>query len=265
MPGQIILITGASDGIGAEIARQLAPAAPRLVLSGRSADKLDAVADQCRAAGAAVVSVAGDVAQDADCERMVRAALENFGGLDVLIANAGVSMHANFDQITDFSTYERLWRINTLGTIQCVRHAWAPLKASRGQVLGVCSLAGKVGVPGRTTYCASKFAQAGFLDALRVEAEEHGIAVTVAYPGVVDTEIRRNGWNGAGERAGVSGLKEDGAMSVQECARQIIQAMHARRRELVMTRRARLGLWLQLIAPRLVDRMSRGALAKQQH
>lgn len=263
MSGSIILITGASDGIGAELARQLAPGAPRLVLSARSADKLEAVAAECRAAGASVVTVAGDVAIDADCERMVRAALDHFGGLDVLIANAGVSMHARFDEITDFSTYERLWRINTLGTIQCVRHAWPALKASRGQVVGVCSLAGKVGVPGRTTYCASKFAQAGFLDALRVEAEEFGIGVTVVYPGVVDTEIRRNGWNGAGQRAGVSGLKEEGAMPVDECARQILAAMRGRRRQLVMTRRARLGLWLQLIAPRLVDRMSRAALAKQ--
>jgi short-subunit dehydrogenase len=98
-------------------------------------------------------------------------------------------------------------------TIACTRYAWPHLKASRGHVVGLSSLAGKTGVPERTTYCASKFDQSGFLDALRIEAEDHGIAVTVVCPGVVATEIRRHGLNGPGETAGVSGPEELGAMS----------------------------------------------------
>jgi len=260
--GKSIIITGASDGIGAEIARQLAAEHPRLTLAARSADRLESVAAECRSRGAEVETVTADVALDSNCQRIVDAALTRFGAVDVLIANAGVSMHARFDEITEFSTFERLWRINCLGTIQCVRHAWDPLKASRGQIVGVSSLAGKTGVPGRTTYCASKFAQAGFLDALRIEAEDYGIDVSAVYPGVVATEIRRNGLNGAGQPAGTSGLEERGAMTVDECARQIIKTMRARRRELVMTPRARLGLWLKLLAPALVDRMARAALAR---
>ena len=111
------------------------------------------------------------------------------------------------------------------------------------------SLAGRTGVPERTTYCTSKFAQTGFLDALRIEAADDGIDVMVAYPGVVATEIRRRGWNGRGEPAGVSGLSEAEAMPIDACARRIIDGMRVRRREVVMTARERVGLWLKLLAP----------------
>jgi short-subunit dehydrogenase len=193
----------------------------------------------------------------------VASTVDAHGGIDVLVANAGMSMHARFDAISDFSTFERLWRVNCLGTVQCVRHAYPHLKKRHGLVVGVCSLAGKTGVPERSTYCASKFAQAGFLEALRIEAADDGIDVTVVFPGVVATETRRRGLNAAGRTAGVSGLDETDAMPVAECATQIVAAMQARRRELVMTPRARLGLWLKLLAPRLVDRMARAALARR--
>jgi short-subunit dehydrogenase len=261
--GKVVVITGASDGIGAELARQLASTGARLALAARHAGRLEAVADQCRAAGAEALALVTDVTHDADCARLMARTLERYDAIDVLVANAGVSMHARFDEITDFTTFERLLRINALGTVSCVRHAWGALKASRGLVVGVSSLAGRTGVPGRTTYCMSKFAQTGFLEALRIEAAESGVAVTVVYPGVVATEIRRHGWRGDGEQAGVSGLDEADAMPVAECARQIVQAMRARRRELVMTRKARLGLWLKMFAPGLVDNMARAALARR--
>jgi short-subunit dehydrogenase len=259
---RVIVITGASDGIGAELARQLAAERPKLVLAARRADPLAAVAEACRARGAQALAVPADVAREDDCARLMRAAVDAYGAIDVLIANAGVSMHANFDAIEDFSTFERLFRINAMGTIGCVRHAWPHLVRSRGHVVGVASLAGRTGVPGRTTYCASKFAQTGFLEALRIEAADHGIAVTIAFPGVVATEIRRRGWNGRGEPAGVSGLAEDNAMPVAECARRIIAAMRTRRREVVFTLRDRVGLWLKLVSPATVDRIARAALAR---
>jgi short-subunit dehydrogenase len=257
-----VVITGASYGIGAELARQLAVERPTLVLAARDAERLERVAGECRALGATAYAVPTDVTREADCERLMRAAVASGGGIDVLVANAGVSMHAEFDAIEDFSTFERLFRINALGTIWCVRHAWAELKRSRGLVVGVASLAARTGVPGRTTYCTSKFAQAGFLEALRIEAEPFGIAVTVAYPGVVATELRRRGWNGRGEPAGVSGLSEANAMPVDACARRIIAAMRSRRREVVFSLRDRLALWLKLASPATVDRMARAALAR---
>jgi short-subunit dehydrogenase len=262
--GKTIVITGASDGIGAQLARELAAERPRLVLAARRPDALERVAGDCRLRGADATAVVTDVAVESDCRRLIERAVADFGGIDVLVANAGISMHARFDEIEDATTFERLFRINALGTVWCVRHAYPHLKRARGQVVGVSSLAGRTGVPERTTYCTSKFAQTGFLEAFRIEAESHGIAVTIAYPGVVATELRRRGWNGRGEPAGVSGLSESNAMPVEECARRIIAAMKSRRREVVMTPRAKLGLWLKLIAPSIVDRMARSALARSE-
>ncbi len=260
---RVIVITGASDGIGAELARQLASERPRLVLAARRTEALERVRAECRQRGAEVLAITTDVAVEGDCRRLIENAQSTYGAIDVLIANAGISMHARFDEIEDFSTFERLFQVNAMGTIWCVRHAYPWLKASNGIIVGVSSLAGRTGVPARTTYCTSKFAQSGFLDALRIEAADDGITVMVAYPGVVDTEIRRRGLNGRGEPAGVSGLSEEGAMPVEECARLIIDGIRGRRREVVMTLRGRVGLWLKLIAPGVVDRIARAALAKR--
>ena len=265
MNGKVIVITGASDGIGAELARQLAREKARLVLAARTAATLERVAAECRAAGTEAIAVPADVSFEDDCRALVERAVAAFGRIDVLVANAGISMHARFTDIEDFSTFERLFRINTMGTVWCVRHAYPHLRAAHGLIVGVSSIAGRTGVPERTTYCTSKFAQTGFLDALRIEAADDGIAVMVAYPGVVATEIRRRGWNGRGEPAGVSGLSEAGAMPVDECARLIVEGMRARRREVVMGARSRIGLWLKLLAPGVVDRMARAALAGSPH
>jgi len=264
---RVFIITGASDGIGAELALQLASDGHRLVLAARNEAALQEVAGQCQHDGSKAIAMKTDVTVEDDCRRLVDRALEAFGRIDVLVNNAGLSMHARFDEITDWSTYERLWRVNCLGTINCTRFAWPHLKANPGkrggQIVGINSLAGRTGVPGRTTYCASKFAQSGFLEALRIEAADHGITVTVVYPGVVATEIRRHGLNGKGEPAGVSGLDESGAMPVDECARQIVRAIENGRRELVMTPKGRAGLWLKRIAPKWVDRLAVKALRKK--
>ena len=110
-------------------------------------------------------------------------------------------------------------RVNLWGSAWVTHAALPHLKASRGLIVAVSSLAGLVGVPGRTAYSASKFAMAGFFEALRTELRGAGVSVTTAYPGVVDTRIRYHGYNARGEAAGRSGLKEDGAMPVAECAR----------------------------------------------
>lgn len=259
---KVIVITGASDGIGAELARQLSADKPRLVLAARRRDALEAVARQCDAAGAETLCVVTDVSVEADCRMLIDATVKKFGCIDALVNNAGVSMHANFEQITDTTVYERLMRINLMGSVWPTHAALPYLKASRGLVVAVASLAGLVGVPGRTTYCATKFAQTGFFEALRVELQPEGVDVTIVYPGVVATEIRRNGWNADGEKAGSSGLSEEKAMSVEECAGLIVSAMRSRKREQVMSFRGKLGRWMKLIAPAKVDAMARAALAK---
>ncbi len=257
---KVIVITGASEGIGAELARQLAVQKPKLVLAARRLEVQQQVVEQCVALGAQASAVRCDVGVEADCRALAQAALDTFGRIDMLVNNAGVSGHAMFDQVSDFKWYEDMMRINYMGSLWCTHAALPALRASKGLVAGVCSLAGKVGVPGRTAYSPSKFAQAGFFEALRTELLGSGVDVTVIFPGVVATNIRLHGYGVDGNPAGKSSLEDDDAMSVEECARQIVGALAARRRELVMTPQARLGMWLKLIAPHMVDNMARAAL-----
>jgi short-subunit dehydrogenase len=260
--GKVIVITGASDGIGAEVARQLAASGVCLALAARGMDRLEAVARQCREKGADAMAIRCDVASETDCRDLVRRAVERFGGVDILVNNAGVSGHAFFEDVKDFAWYEAMMRVNFFGSLWCTRHALAPLKARRGLIVAICSLAGLHGIPGRTAYSPTKFAQAGFFEALRIELRGSGVDVTVIFPGVVATDIRIHGYGPDGKQAGRSGLDERGAMPVDECARQIAQAMAARRRELVMTPKGKLGQWAKLIAPGLVDRLALAALKK---
>jgi short-subunit dehydrogenase len=169
-----------------------------------------------------------------------------------------VSAHALLQDVKseDLGWYEDLMRINLWGAVWCTHAALPALKATRGSVVAVSSLAGIVGVPGRTAYSATKFAMTGFFEALRAELKPAGVSVTTAYPGVVLTSIRVNGLNARGERAGSSGLDEAGAMAVEECARLIVQGMQRREREVVMTAKGKLGRWLKLLAPGMVENMA---------
>jgi short-subunit dehydrogenase len=260
---RVVVITGGSDGIGAEMARQLARSegpGVALVLAARDAARLEAVATECRQAGAQALAVRTDVADPDQCRALVAAAVQGYGRIDVLVNNAGRSAHALFEDVPDLAWYEDLMRINLWGSVWCTQAALPYLKASRGGVVAVSSLAGLVGVPGRTAYSASKFAMTGFFEALRAELKGAGVAVTIAYPGVVDTRIRHRGFNALGAVAGQSGLREEGAMPVEACARLIVDGMNRRRREVVMTAKGKLGRIMKLLAPGLVERMAMAAL-----
>ncbi len=260
-----IVITGASDGIGAEMARQLAQrdgANSALVLAARNRDALDAVAAQCQAFGAQTLVVPTDVGVQAQCRALIDAAVQRFGGIDALVNNAGLSAQALFEDVRaeDLGWYENLMRINLWGSVWCTHAALPHLRASKGRIVAVSSLAGLIGVPGRTAYSATKFAMTGFFEALRAELKGAGVSVTTAYPGVVATQIRYRGFNAAGQPAGASGLKEDDAMSVEECARLIREGMERRQREVVMTGKGRLGRFIKLLAPGVVENMALAAL-----
>lgn len=265
---KVFVITGASDGIGAEMARQLAAAhgaQAALVIAARNQDKLEAVAGQCRASGAQALVAPSNVSDEAQCRALIDTAVQAFGRIDVLVNNAGVSAHALFADVKpqDLHWYENLMKINLWGSVWCSHAALPHLKASRGQIVAVSSLAGLIGVPGRTAYCASKFAMTGFFEALRAELRSAGVSVTIAYPGVVATAIRYRGYNARGEAAGASGLKEEKAMSVEECVRRIIDGMNRRQREIVMTAKAKLGRFAKLLVPGMVEQVAMAALKKE--
>ena len=259
---RVFIVTGASDGLGAELALQLAGFGHRLVLAARNEPALQAVAQQCQRDGAKAIAVQTDVTVEADCQRLVERALEAFGRIDVLVNGAGAWAHTPFDTVGDCSAYERLWRVNCLGTIHCTRQAWAYLKANPGkrggQIVGINALAGRTGLAGQSAYCASKFAQAGFLQALRQEAAPHGITVTLIYPAPVASSMPRGG-NGAGPPN-----EEDGAMAVDDCARRIVRAIEARRSEVVLQPPGRLRHWARRLLPSWGGRGDRDAPDKEE-
>jgi short-subunit dehydrogenase len=260
-----IVITGASEGIGAEIARQLAArhrAGIALVLAARNREALQTVALECEALGCKALCVRTDVGLRPDCENLIADTMAVYGGIDVLINNAGISAQALLQEVPadKLAWYEDVMRINHWGSVWCTHAALPHLLRAKGSIVAVSSLAGLVGVPGRTAYSASKFAMTGFFEALRTELKDQGVSVTTAYPGVVLTQIRQHGLNAQGQALGSSGLKEDGAMTVQECARLIIDGFERRQREVVMTGKGKLGRWLKLIAPGLVEKLALAAV-----
>ncbi len=262
---KVFVITGASDGIGAEIARQLAAAhgaGAGLELAARSDPKWHAVAKQCAAHGAQTLTVAMDVASETRCRSLIEQALERFHRIDALINNAGMSAQALFSDVRaeDLHWYEDLMKVNLWGSVWCTHAALAALKESKGHIVAVSSLAGLVGVPGRTAYSATKFAMTGFFEALRSELKSSGVSVTTAFPGVVATSTRHRGYNAQGQPAGVSSLKEDDAMPVAVCARLILAGMNGRKREVVMTAQGKVGRFIKLIAPGLIEKIALAAL-----
>lgn len=248
--GKAVFLTGGSRGIGREMALQLARSGARVALMARSADELEYAALECRKEGAEALVLPGDVSVEADCAAAVRGALAGFGTLDMLVANAGISMLAPFEDLHDLEPLERVMKVNYLGAVYCTRHALPHLVASRGRIVAVASLTGLTGVPTRTGYAASKHAMRGFFDSLRIEVRRHGVSVTVAYPGFVDTGIRRRT---VGEGTGRAPGR---VMPVSACAELILQAASRRSREVVMTRKGKTGRWLKLLAPGLVDRIA---------
>jgi NAD(P)-dependent dehydrogenase (short-subunit alcohol dehydrogenase family) len=260
--GKVAVVTGASQGIGRALALELASQRSRLVLAARDAEALGRVALECEARGAEALAVPTDVADEAACRALIAAGVARFGGLDVLVNNAGIGMLARFEEVTDLSLYERLMRVNYLGSVYPTWHALPHLRRSRGQVVAISSLAGLNGVPGRTAYAATKHAQVGFFDSLRIELRGSGVSVTVIAPYFVRSEIRRRSPGPDGRTVEASPVHEDDVMTAEECARLIVRAMAKRKRLLVMTLKGRLGRFLKLVAPGLVDRLAAAAVRK---
>jgi len=260
--GKVVVVTGASQGIGRALALALAPQCPRLVLAARDSEALAAVARDCEARGAEALVVRCDVGEEASCRALVEAAVERFLAIDVLVNNAGMGMLARFEDVTDLSQYERLMRVNYLGSVYPTFYALPHLKRSRGQIVAISSLAGLTGVPYRSAYCATKHAQMGFFDSLRIELRESDVSVSVIAPYFVQSEIRKRSPGPDGRTVPASPLKEAELMSAEECARRIVGAMEKRQRILVMTLKGKLGRFLGLAFPALVDYLAAEAVRK---
>lgn len=256
----VVVITGASDGIGREMALQLADQGAWLALAARDAQKLEAAAEECRARGGRAVAIPTDVGDEAQCRALIDRTVQEYGRIDTLVNNAGVSMWARLDEVTDLAPFETMMRVNYMGSVWCTHAALPHLTRSRGRIVAISSLTGLTGVPTRSAYAASKHAMAGFFDSIRIELADQGVSVTVVYPGFVSTGIRTRAFGPDGKPLKVNPVHEAEVMTPEECARQSVAAAAARRREVVMTARARVGRWIKLVAPGVVDRIARKAI-----
>jgi NAD(P)-dependent dehydrogenase (short-subunit alcohol dehydrogenase family) len=252
------VITGASSGIGEALARAYASQGHNVVLAARAKDAIDRVAEGCERAGGQALAVPTDVTDPEACRALVERSVERFGGIDVLVNNAGISMWARFDEVTDLTLFDRIMRVNYLGSVYCTHFALPHVRKARGLLVAVSSLTGKTGVPTRTGYAASKHAMQGFFDSLRIELLGTGVDVLVVSPGFVRSGIRERVLGADGKPTGESPREEDSGatMSLEQCTRLITRAIDARDRELVMTGAAKVGMWVKLVAPGLVDRMA---------
>lgn len=251
------IITGASEGIGRGLAAALAGRRENVVLAARAADRLAGAAEACEALGGKALAVPTDVTDPEQCAALVARTIERFGRIDRVVHNAGLTMWARFDEITDLTLFERLMRVNYQGAVYLTHHALPHLRHSRGLLVAVSSLTGKTGVPTRTGYAASKHAMQGFFDSLRVELRGTGVDVQVVSPGFVATDIRARALGPDGQPRHESPRDEGGeTMSLDECVRIMVDAIDRREREVVMTARGKAGQWLKLIAPGLLDQIA---------
>jgi short-subunit dehydrogenase len=260
--GLAAIVTGASAGIGEELAVQLTRGGARVAIAARRADELERVAARCRAEspGAELFVIPCDVSDASQCTAMVADAVKRLGRLDVLVNNAGQGMWGRADEMKDLAVYEAMLRVNYLSVVWVTLAALPHLKATRGRILGVGSLSGKTGVPLRSGYAAAKHAMTGFLDTLRIELKEAGVSVTMIHPGFVSTGSQARNLGPDGRQLGQMPVKPAAGLTAEACARMLLEGGAARRRDVLPDFRARVAMWLKLIVPDFVDGMTAKAI-----
>lgn len=252
---KVVVITGASSGIGKACAIELASRGANLVLAARQYVTLCELTAQLeKQYNIKAVAVQADVSREEDCQFLIKQAMLTFSQIDVLINNAGLSMRALFNDL-DLSVLKNLMDVNFWGTVYCSKFALPEILKRKGTIVGVSSIAGYRGLPGRTGYSASKFAMNGFLEALRTELLKTGVNVMVACPGFTTSNIRFAALAENGEAHGETSMEEGKMMSPEEVAKLIVDGIAARRRTLIMTGQGKLTVWLNKLLPALADNL----------
>lgn len=259
---KVIIVTGASEGIGRALCLALAVQKPRLVLAARNNDRLVELKQEVDARGAESIVVPVNLAGETACKHLIGETVSAYGRVDALVNNAGRTMWTTLEDMTDTSIIEQIMRVNYFGAAYCTYYALPHLKQSKGRIVGISSVAGLNGVPTRTAYAASKHAMFGFFDSLRIELMESGVSVTMIAPDFVLSEIHRRAFGRDGKPLGKSPIQEDKVMTADECAARIVKAMGNRDRLAILSSRGRLGRWIKLMAPGLIDLVSRKAIAE---
>lgn len=262
LKGKVVVITGASSGIGAAMAQVYAADGAKVVLGARQEDKLREIVERIKAQGGEAAYATTDVVDADDCRRLIDTAVERFGGIDVMICNAGLSMRALFDDC-DLSVLHRLMDVNFWGTVNCTKYALPYLQRSKGSLVGISSVAGLHGLPGRTGYSASKYAMTGFLETIRVENLKKGVHVMVACPGFTASNVRFSALTADGTTQGATPRNEGKMMTPEQVARIVARGIRRRKRLCLMEWEGRGTHILKKICPSLVDKLFYAVMAKE--
>jgi len=249
---KIVVITGGSDGIGKALVQQFLDAGAKVATCGRNNDKLLSLSNDC--ANDNLFTMQVDVANQGQCESFIKAVTDKWGGMDVLINNAGISMRALVSEVS-IETLKNVMDINFWGTVYTTKAALTAIQKANGVIVGVSSIAGYRGLPGRSGYSASKYALNGWLEALRTELFGSGTHVMWVCPGFTSSNIRNAALNKDAKAQGESPMDEGAMMSSEECANHIIDAIVKRKRTLVLTFTGKRTVFMNKYFPAWADKL----------
>jgi short-subunit dehydrogenase len=261
---KVVIVTGASSGIGKETAREFARNGSKVVLASRSLDRIKTLESDLLSENYDVLAIQTDVSSEEQCRILIEGTIQKYGKIDILVNNAGLSMKALFPD-TDLSVLKRLMDVNFWGTVYCTKYALPYLLASKGSLVGVSSIAGFHGLPGRCGYSASKFAMHGFLETIRIENLKKGLHVMIIFPGFTATEIRKHALLSDGSEQGESPMNENKLMSPDYVAKWILKGIIKNKRNKILTWEGRLTALFQRIIPNSVDRAYFNALSGEKN
>ena len=262
MKDKTVIITGGSSGIGRALAYQFGKEGAKILITGRNQQALEDVEACLKSSGIKVLAFQADVSKEDDNKAMAQYAVDQWGGIDILINNAGISMRALFQEV-DLEVIRKVMDINFYGALYATKYCLPHIIRSQGSVVGVSSIAGYRGLPGRVGYSASKFALQGFLEVLRTEMLKKGVHVLTACPGFTTSNIRKVALTKDGSTQGESPRDESKEMSAAECALLIYKATRKRKKHLVLTTQGKFVVWMNKFFPGFMDKMVYNALAKE--
>jgi short-subunit dehydrogenase len=262
MKGKVVVITGGSSGIGKALAETFGKNGSKIFITGRNKEELDKVVSELRSGCIEVHSMQADVSLEIDNQKMVEEVIRTFGRIDILINNAGISMRALFEEL-DIDVIKKVMDINFYGALYATKACLPEIIKNKGSVVGISSIAGYRGLPGRTGYSASKFALNGFLEVLRTELLYRNVHVLTACPGFTASNIRRRALTKDGSTQGESPRAEEKMMKAEECAEHIYKATVARKKILILTSQGKLTVWLNKLFPGWLDKIVYKTMAKE--
>ena len=263
MQNKVVVITGGSSGIGKALAEEFGKRGSKIVITGRKKEALQDALTSLKSKDIEAISIQGDVSKEKDNEVMAQEAIKAFGKIDILINNAGISMRAPFKEV-DLGVIRKVMDINYWGAIYATKYCLPEILKNKGSVIGISSIAGFRGLPGRVGYSSSKFALQGFLESLRTELLKTGVHVLTACHGFTASNIRKASLTADGSSQGDSPREEEKMMTAEECAAIIYKATVKRKKYSIMTGQGKMTVFLNKLFPGFMDKMVYNAMAKEE-